>query len=1309
MSPFVPAINLSTEDFDAVFPFHIAFAPDLKIKHMGGVLRRICPGLDFGQRLTDCFEIRCPGATETFEQIAAGMDSLFVFKDRSSNLLLRGQMVYSRKRDLLVYLCSPWLSEPGAIRALGLSISDFPLHDSVVDLLHVLQSMSRAVQDLNRLTGVLEQKTSLLAEANRLLAHQNTELEREQALTRTILDTAPDCIITIDHKGLIERANPAAELLFGYEPGELIGKPVNVLMHDEDASQHDGHLARYLREGGARILGHGREVMGRMRNGSSIPLYLSIGESSAGGQIRFTGVLHDITARKANEKALRDSENRYRAVVENVKEVIFQVDLEGKFAFLNPAWSAITGFPVEESLGRPMADFVAPEDNQMCTMKLGELIHGTMQACTVQLRFRNKNDGYRWIEVFARQIETIDGAQPGLSGMLIDITSSHEAEEKLKAAKDAAEAASLAKGDFVATMSHEIRTPMNAIIGMTGLLLETPLTKDQREYAESVRFSGENLLAIINDILDFSKIESARLDLEEVFVDLRTCIEEALDLVTASAAAKGLEIGYVVENDVPACVVGDATRIRQVLVNLLSNAVKFTSHGGILISLKVDHIEDNKIQLCFSVKDSGIGIPADRIERLFQPFTQADSSISRHFGGTGLGLAISKQLAELMGGNVWVESVSGQGSTFYFTLAARNEDRRKRKRGPDFAGKALLLAEDGSILRETFKNLAERRGIQVCVVATLAAAKAALRQQQFNAIVVGETLASREADMLHEAINRSVGPSPPVVLLGAIGQRNRKVETILKPVGWLTKPVKTASFDFLFADLFRSGSAVNPVPAPVDLSVSKTHRRIRILVAEDNPINQKVADKMIKSLGYRCDVVANGFEALDALRRQRYDLVLMDVQMPEMNGLDASREIRKLWPRPESPRIIAMTANAMQGDREKCIEAGMDEYIAKPIRIADLKEALDRWCDEHPEPAAEDIVPESIGTPTPEIDQLREIIGEDLVAELMAEFNVQLKADVEEIEAAARTSNYPELMRLVHRLIGGSTTVGATVVTTICSDLESATISQQNSHILTLVSHLKDVAEHNRKAAGGVQEKAKDSIRILIADDHPVVRFGVRRMLQGEPGLVVVGEAADGKDVIREITELKPDILLLDLNMPSLPGLETLRKLTTIQAPTKTILLTSAISQREVLEALQLGARGVLLKNAMVTDLATCIATVAQGNYWIGRKPVQNLVQVLSDLMLQVNKSPEKTFGLTARELQVVSLVAQGLTNKDVGQECGITEETVKRHLKNIFDKVGVSSRLELAVFAMNHNLVMDLPAEQRNVPAALTSNRASP
>jgi PAS domain S-box-containing protein len=1296
----IEAVNLSTADFDVVFPFHIAFDREMNIRHVGKVMRRLCADIDSGGKLTEIFEIKTPECGCSYEEIAGHLHSLFVLKHSGSELLLRGQMVFSRKKDLLLYLCSPWLSEPGAIRKLGLSMSDFALHDPVVDLLHVLQSMSRAVDDLNRLTTVLEQKTSLLGEANARLARQNSELEEAQALTRTILETAPDGVITMGADGVIEMANPAAERLFGYAPGELIGLPVACLMYEDRAREHDQFVQRFLHTRSPHVIGRGREVTARLRDGSPIPVYLSVGESTAGGHVRFTGVLHDISDRIAHERAIKESEKRYRAVVDTVREVIFQIDKEGRFAFLNPAWTEITGFTIEESLGKPIHDYLHPDDCATCEQRLSPLMAGEVSSCTAELRFMRKDGGIRWMGGSARTLEDFPGR--GASGTLIDITASRDAEAVLQKAKDAAEAANRAKGDFVATMSHEIRTPMNAIIGMTGLLLETNLSREQREFAEAVRFSGEGLLAIINDILDFSKIESSRLDIEEVYLDLRTCIEESLDLVAASAAAKGLEIGYVVDPDVPACVVGDATRIRQVLVNLLANAVKFTRHGGVLVSLRADQAEDRMIQLCFCVKDTGIGIPADRLERLFQPFTQADSSISRQYGGTGLGLAISKQLAELMGGTVRVESEPGAGSSFYFTMRARNEDRRRRKRGPDFTGSALLLAEEGSILRDAFRNLAERRGIRVHSVATPAEAGDALQTSEFDAVVVGETLASREVDSLGNALHQSRHPNPPVVLLGAIGQRNRDIEARLKPAGWLTKPVKASSFDFLFAELFRSAGPALPVPAPSHPPEPAPHRHIRILIAEDNSINQKVAMKMIHSLGYRPDVVANGLEVLEALHRQTYDIVLMDVQMPEMNGLDATREVRRMWPDFDKPRIIAMTANAMQGDKEQCLEAGMNDYIPKPIRIGDLKGAFDRWIADHPRPGLSAEVSDlAIGTSPSDctLEELRKHGGEELVHDLLAEFNLQLRADGGELAAAAAHDDPAAVARLARRLHGSSMAVGMATASALCREIESAARLGQAERAAGLIRRLVEMGEPGGPPSDSGFQPAQ-SVRVLIGDDHPLIRFAIRRALQGECKLAVIGEAGTGGEMIRAVKTCNPDVVLLDADLPALPTVETLRDLLRLRPSTRVVMLTVGFGKREIVQALLMGARGILPKSALVPDLSVAIETVMQGKYWIGRERVQSIVQALKDLSRGANPV-HAACDFTTRQLQVIGLAAQGLADIDIARDCGVSEEMVLREVEEIQRKSGVTSRLELALYAIDHGLLEYAAPRQEATPRA--------
>ncbi len=623
------------------------------------------------------------------------------------------------------------------------------------------------------------------------------------------------------------------------------------------------------------------------------------------------------------DKVLIAERDRYRSLVQAAPEVIFSLAIEdGSLTSLNPAFERLTGWVADDWIGKPFTSLSHPDDAPKAIANIHSAILGeTPQPFELRILTRSGADrSAEFVVTPHREGERI----VRVLGIARDITERKKFEHALRTAKEAAEAASQAKSEFLANMSHEIRTPMNGLIGMTGLLLDTPLDTPQQDYVESIRSSCDTLLTLINDILDFSKIESGRLELEYQPFSVRGCVEDSMALVAAKAAEQGLELGFSIAPDCPEVIVGDVTRVRQILVNLLSNSVKFTRRGEVTVEVTSQRSAAQRYELELAVIDTGVGISEDRVDHIFESFSQADASTTRRFGGTGLGLAISKHLAEMMGGRIWADSVLGEGSTFRFTLQARRAD------------------------------------------------------------------------------DETCEPQRP----------ERRVHA-------------ATALDASFA------------------------RRLplRILVADDNAINQKVAQLILEKMGYRSDLAGNGLEVLQALARQRYDVVLMDVQMPELDGLEATRRIRREQDPEERPHIIAVTAGAMRGDREKCLAAGMDDYIPKPVQALELQAALQRLggIEPAPLPAVEDgtppAEPERTAAEPPGLElevisnlyQLRPAV----VADLVHNFLSSAAHRVSLIRKAVGTADDQALRRAAHSLKGSSGTMGAHRMAELCAELET--------------------------------------------------------------------------------------------------------------------------------------------------------------------------------------------------------------------------------------------------------------------------------
>ncbi len=514
----------------------------------------------------------------------------------------------------------------------------------------------------------------------------------------------------------------------------------------------------------------------------------------------------------------------------------------------------------------------------------------------------------------------------------------------LKEAKEAAEQATKVKSEFLANMSHEIRTPMNGVMGMTSLLFDTKLTSEQRDFAETIRTSSDSLLTIINDILDFSKIEAGKMELEEQEFNLRDCIEDSLDLMAATVAKKKLDLVYMIDEQTPSGLISDVSRLRQILVNLINNAVKFTSIGEVTVNIFSKRLNESNYEIHFAVKDTGIGIPSDKKDKLFKSFSQVDASTTRHYGGTGLGLVICKRLTEMMGGRIWVESEKGKGSVFSFTIIAKACSCPPNHKLIDheiLTGKRVLIVEDNETNQKILTLQTKAWGM---IAQSVYSAKEGLQLikngEEFDIAILDVQMPQMDGLTLAKEIRKYKDSKRlPIIMFSSIDQQKVTSCDDLYSA-FLFKPLKSSQLHNTIASILgKRPLEVGPKSKQIEPSMCEKFP-LQILVAEDNIVNQKVALKVLQKMGYDAEIANDGLEVIDALERQPFDLVLMDMQMPNMDGIQATRKICKMWSSERRPRIIAMTANAMQGDKEKCFEAGMDDYISKPIKLDELTEVL---------------------------------------------------------------------------------------------------------------------------------------------------------------------------------------------------------------------------------------------------------------------------------------------------------------------------------------------------------------------------------
>ncbi|MEO2279880.1 response regulator [Pseudoalteromonas pernae] len=958
----------------------------------------------------------------------------------------------------------------------------------------------RANRSLSKARDELEDK----------VIERTAELSKSQAQFFNLIEAAPDPIIVTDTTGIITIANKRAEALFGYAREEMLGQPVEMLIPHAIRESHPSLRKKYLQAPDVQLMGRNRNLEALTKDGKTVPVEVSLSPIETEDGTLVASALRDITDRRLAEKAAAESRHLLQTVIDNSPALIYLKDLEGKFILINNGFREVIGKDMADIIGSTAFELLSTELAQDFSEK-DKWVIDNKQTLQSEEHVQRLDGGFVDYISYRFPVENAEGEIIAIGGISTDIT-------ELVVAREHANQANAAKSDFLANMSHEIRTPMNAIIGMSHLALQTELNNKQRNYISKVHRSAESLLGIINDILDFSKIEAGKLDVEKIPFTLEDVLENLTNLVGLKAEEKGVELHYVFDTDMPTAYIGDPLRVGQILVNLGNNAVKFTDPGGeIVIRLSAQSLSDQKVTLQGEISDTGIGMSNEQQNKLFQPFSQADSSTTRKYGGTGLGLTICQKLTKLMGGRIWVESELGTGSTFGFTIELEKQlgvAKSYKELDSEITNMRILVVDDNATARDIMVNMLAQFGNKVDAAVSGKLALESLKNndktEPYDLVLMDWKMPNMDGIETVAIIQNELALShePIIVMVTAYGTDEvREAAQSLKIKSFITKPITPM---ILLEGISKATGVQLTTDHRDKLSNSDLNDSIaklagaHVLLVEDNEVNQELALELLSLNHINADLAVNGEQAVQMIKEGTYDGVLMDCQMPIMDGYTATKILRAIPELKDLP-IIAMTANAMAGDREEVLAVGMNDHIAKPINVNEMFKVMARWIsprqpiqvEEHKSVDTTELaVPE-----LPGIDTAKGLAvtqnSPKLFKNLVLRFLEGYKSFHQQVNTAIKEQDDLTLKRLVHTIKGTAGNIGAIQVHELAFELEQK-IDQPDSEyeqqLEALITALNVVLKGIEKAQWQEHETQKSFdpervIAILSELDQAIDQF----------------------------------------------------------------------------------------------------------------------------------------------------------------------------------------------------------------------------